>query len=109
MSRRFKLGEKYFGQRMYVGDLISSNIRFLGVKKYRIGLQHYTFIRLYINGVKKIIYIENLKNEFFSDQHVCNMNYIRSLKVEYIMDDSEEENEKIRSRSKTLQLKEIRN
>ena len=109
MTGKNTLYKKYFGPITYVGDLISSNLRTLRVKKYRMGLQTYTFIRLYINGVKKIIYIQNLENEFFSNKNVYNMNYINDLKVESIMDDSKEENKKISLRRRSLQSKEIGN
>jgi hypothetical protein len=109
MTGKNTLYKKYFGPITYVGDLVSSNLQTLRVKKYRMGLQTYTFIRLYINGVKKIIYIQNLENEFFSNKNVYNMNYINDLKVEYIMDDSNEENKKINLRRRSLQSKEIGN
>jgi len=109
MTGKNSLYKKYFGPRTYVGDLISSNLRTLRVKKYRMGLQTYTFIRLYINGVKQIIYIQNLENEFFSNKNVYNMDYIKDLKVECIMDDSNEENNKISLRRHTLESREVGN
>jgi hypothetical protein len=94
-------------QRKFVRNIIHPKVRNLSVKKYRIGLQTYTFIRLYINDVKQIIYIQNLEKEFFSSENVYSIDYIKNLKIECIVDDSIEENEKITFRSHTIQTKYI--
>ena len=107
MTEKISLGEKYFGKRIVLGTLIHSSARSLCIKKYRMGLQNYTFIRLYINGIKKIVYIQNLGKEFFSKENEYNFDYIKDLKVECIMEDSIEENNKITMRSKNLQSKYI--
>jgi hypothetical protein len=104
-----KIGPKYFGTIMSVGDVIHPNVRNLSVKKYRNGLQTYTFIRLYINNVKQIIYIQNLGKEFFSNENVYDIDDIKNLKVECIVNDSIEENKKISLRKHTLQSKYIEN
>ena len=105
MTENISLGKKYFGERIFLGTLIHSNSTSICIKKYRMGLQNYTFIRLYINGIKKIVYIQNLENEFFSKENKYNFDYIKGLKVEYIMKDSIGENNKITLRSKKLQSK----
>ena len=107
MTGRIKLGEKYFGPKILVGELISSNVRTFRVQQYKMGLQTYTFILKNIQGMKKIIYIQNLGNEFFSNESVYNIDYIKNLKIECIVDDSIEENEKISLRSHTIQTKYI--
>ena len=100
------LGEKYFGLKRSVGKLISSNVRTFLVQKYRNGLQTYTFIVKNIGGIKKIIYIQNLENEFFSNENVYNIDYIKNLKVECVMDFNKEY-KKIKCCSRTLQSKYI--
>ena len=100
------LGEKYFGLKRSVGKLISSNVRTFLVQKYRKGLQTYTFIVKNIGGIKKIIYIQNLENEFFSNENVYNIDYIKNLKVECVMDFNKEY-KKIKCCRRTLQSKYI--
>jgi len=102
------LGEKYFGLKRSVGKLISSNVRTFLVQKYRKGLQTYTFIVKNIQGMKKIIYVQNLGNEFFSNESVYNIDYIKNLKVECVMDFNKEY-KKISLRSRTLKSKYIAN
>lgn len=108
MTGRIKLGEKYFGPKILVGELISSNVRTFHVQQYKMGLQTYTFILKNIQGVKKIIYVQNLGNDFFSNESVYNIDYIKNLKVECVMDFNKEY-KKISLRSRTLKSKYIAN
>ena len=108
MSSGIKLGEKYLGPKILVGELISSNVRIFHVQQYKMGLQTYTFILKNIQGVRKIIYVQNLGNDFFSNESVYNINYIKNLKVECVMDFNKEY-KKISLRSRTLKSKYIAN
>jgi hypothetical protein len=108
MTGRIKLGEKYFGPKILVGELISSNVRIFHVQQYKMGLQTYTFILKDFQCAKKIIYIQNLGNDFFSNENVYNINYIKNLKVECVIDFNKEY-KKIRLCSRTLKSKYITN
>jgi len=108
MAGRISLGEKYFGPIMCVRDVIPNTVGNIRVQKYKMGLQNCTFIRVSIDGIKKVIYIQNLENEFFSKESVYDINYIKDLKVECIRNFNQEYN-KIRLYSRTFQSKYIRN
>ena len=105
---KISLGERLIGgPRKLVGDIFSSNVETVKVQKYRMGLQTYTFIVKRIKGVRKIIYIEKLENEFFSNENVYDINYIKNLKVECVKNFTKEEHFKIVLYTKTLQTKSI--
>ena len=105
-DKKLSLGERLIGgPRKLVRDIISSGVNTAIVQKYRMGLQTYTFILKRIKGVQKIIYIQNLENEFFSKENVYDINYIKDLKVEFVKNYTENERLKIRLREKTLQTK----
>jgi hypothetical protein len=106
--RCINLHKKYFGPIMSVRDVIPYTVGNIKVQKYRMGLQNYTFIRVSIDGIKKVIYIQNLGNEFFSEESVYDIDYIKDLKVECIRNFNQEYN-KIRLYSRTFQSKYIRN
>jgi hypothetical protein len=97
-----------FGQKKMVRDIISFNVRSFRVQKYKIGLQTFTFILKNINGIKKIIYIQNLEKDFFSEESEYNIDYIKNLKVECVKN-FKKEYRKIRLCSRTFQSKYIEN
>ncbi len=107
-EKNISLGEKYFGPQMFVGDIIFFNVRSFRVQKYKMGLQTYTFILKNINGIKKIIYIQNLEKDFFSDESEYNIDYVKNLKVECVKNFKKEYN-KIRLYNKTIETKYIEN
>jgi len=86
MPKKLSLSKKIYGKgpRKLVGDIISSNVNTVKVREYKMALQPYTFIVEEIKGVKKIIYIENLGEDFFSNENVYDINYIKNLKVEFV-------------------------
>ena len=95
-----------FTKRKFVSDVIHPNLQKVRVQRFRMGIQYRTFIRLYIGGIRKIIYIQNLGSEFFSKESVHNFDYIKGLKVECIKD-SVQEYKKISLNRQPLQSKYI--
>ena len=106
------LGEKLYNPKKYgrirvVSDIISPNVQGATVQQYRKGHQTYTFIVKKIQGFLKIIYIQNLKKDFFSNENVYDINYIKSLNVEFVKKFTKKERSKINLCEKTLQTKSI--
>jgi len=73
------LGE-IFGQKKLVRDFFLFDEDIL-VQKYKMGLQTFTFIVKNIDGIEKIIYIQNLEKDFFLEESVYNIDYIKNLNV----------------------------
>jgi hypothetical protein len=86
LGQKIRLGQINLGKQKFrtipaVSDLISGNVQTLKVIQYSMGLTTYTIIQAGINGMYKILYIPNLEKDFFSDENVDNLDYIKDLKV----------------------------
>jgi hypothetical protein len=78
---QINLGKQKFQRIPVVCDIIYGNVQTLKVIQYSMGLTTYTIIQAGINGMYKILYISNLEKDFFSDENVNNLDYIKYLQV----------------------------
>jgi uncharacterized protein YlbG (UPF0298 family) len=78
---QINLGKQKFQRIPVVCDIIYGNVQTLKVIQYSMGLTTYTIIQAGINGMYKILYIPNLEKDFFSDENVNNLDYIKDLEV----------------------------